>query len=230
MKCLLKEPSKLKYISTLFALLLTVGCEVELDIKLFTQDIIDTANGTGTYKTPVNVHLEIPSKGWLKKDKNERQVRTFLEKRFGKSGDFTTFERDFSTFLVAPVKIPLNLEKSASENIFELLVSKKSDKSIDVFFKVNKKKFEDFSRDIKDEFFDDLNPEDVVVNLDLNNDTRGPLTIKGYSVYLNNKPFPFEGSKTLDRRDSIKVKISKVHMGYLGVNGESKIITIHGSN
>jgi len=216
--------SNFKYI--LISFLLCIGCEVELDVKLFTQDIIDTANKTTNLKTPVNVHLEIPGKNWIKKEKNEFQVRSFLEKRFGKAGTFTTLQRDFSTFLVAPVKIPLNLKSSPNDNIFEFLVSKTKENKFDVFFKVNKSKFKDFSKDVEEEFFNEINPEDVAVNVDLNNDTRETINITGYSSYLDNKPHPFEGSKILERRDSVKVQISKIHMDYLGDRGESKIFSI----
>lgn len=52
--------------------------------------------------------------------------------------------------------------------------------------------------------------EDITISIKIDNDSRGDFTFTVWSVYMNNKAYPFNVESRLKRRENVNLKLSEV--------------------
>lgn len=211
----------LHLITLIIASMLFTACETEMDVTLYASDLLEMEEDIDL---DARLYFEIPSADWLDEDDNRPKLARFLSQHFGQLGEFSTKSVELTTFCVVPFKTTLATEAKDSD-MFAL--SRASTPSgVDVHCEINAQRFKNFKSGVSDEFMSSIKLEDMKFRVIVDNDTKGPIEVTGYSVFLGKEPAAFERSVTLERRDELTVRVSAIHLAAIDSGGKSRILKL----
>jgi hypothetical protein len=197
----------------LLALLLT-GCGGEIVADLYIQDIYEIAEGVEEPMfTTATIALES-----LGEEYNAELIE-LIELNFRQTANFRTQSRDFSTYLLADVKIPvLDLEDSddlwIANGLLGIVVLTMEDGSLAFGIGLNGDKFLELSSSFGEDSWQGLSIKDFTIGVKLINDLRDPVLVSLQSVYANQVPLAYDEMYELQRRDILDIQLADVLRDY----------------
>lgn len=199
--------------------LFIVACSGSISSELYIRDILDIgANPSTVYYTTATIEMESPGEDSLE------QLTMKMKEWFREAQNFRQVTKDYSTFLVADIKIPVhNRNQKNIDNRHDLLSlvleeDKKGD--INFGFRFDQGMFEQISSYVKDEFWTSVSIQDWAFSIVLKNDTRESQKIVLQTVYANQEPVLFPEEFILNARDSVTINFADVLRDYAYKEGE----------
>ena len=199
--------------------LFIVACSGSITSELFIRDLIDIgANPSTVYFTTTTIEMESPGEDSLE------QLKLKMKEWFREAQNFRQITRDYSTFLVADIKIPVHsrsqMKLDTTRDLLSLVLEENKEGNIDFGFRFDQGMFEQISSYVKDEFWSSVSIQDWTFSIVLKNDTRDSQRIILQTVYANQQPVLFPEEFTLRARDSITINFADVLRDYAYKEGE----------
>ncbi|KLU39416.1 MAG: DUF7424 family protein [Limnochordia bacterium] len=194
------------------ALLLT-GCAGDVIGDLYVQDIIDAMELEDDVFTIGTVSIQSVDPEYMD------QVIEFFNLFFREPSNFRDQSRDYTSYTMADVKIPVvditYFDPVFPEDIIAFVVAfDEEDESVWFGVAVNKDRFAEAAAYVQENFWQQLSFSDFTLQLRLINDTRETVTASVYSLYVNQQPVLFLEDYSLARRDMLELRLSDVMRDY----------------
>lgn len=216
------EMSKKKTITSAVVvalMLFLVACSGSVVSELYIRDLLDVGeNPTAVYYTTATIEMESPGEDSLK------QLTEKMQEWFREAQNFRQVERDFSSYLVADIKVPVSNSSmrvfDAKGDLISLIVQENAQGDIDFGFRFDREVFEQISSYVKEEFWTTLSIQDWEFSIILKNDTRESQRVILQTIYANQQPVLFPEEFMLLARDSITLNFADVLRDYAYKEGE----------
>jgi hypothetical protein len=200
-------------------IMVLVACSGSITGELYIRDLLDLADSPNqVYFTQGTLSIES-----LGSDNNE-ELKEMMTSWFREATNFREVSVDYSTYLVADIKIPVthvnNEQIKKDEDLLSIIV--KSDKSGELDFGVRfqKKAFAKIQQYLKSEYFQDISIQDWNFTIDLKNDTRESQTVILQTIYANDEPLLFPMSTSINERETIELSFPDILRDYGYAEGE----------
>lgn len=200
-------------------IMVLVACSGSITGELYIRDLLDLADSPNqVYFTQGTVSVES-----LGSDNNE-ELKEMMTSWFREATNFREVSVDYSTYLVADIKIPVthvnNEQIKKDEDLLSIIV--KSDKSGELDFGVRFKKevFSKIQQYIESEYYQDISIKDWDFTIDLKNDTRDAQTVILQTIYANAEPLLLPVSTTINQRETIELGFPDILRDYSYAEGE----------
>lgn len=198
----------------LLLVLILTGCGGEMVTDLYVQDIYEIAEGVEEpLFTTATIALETFGEEY------DDEMIELIEANFRQATNFRTRSQEYSTYLLADVKVPiLDFEDSLDlwnfEDLLGIVVLTMEDGSLAFGVGLNSEKFGELSTYFGDEYWGPLSIKDFTISVKLINDLRDPVLVSLQSVYVNQVPLAYDEIYELQRRDILDIQIADVLRDY----------------
>lgn len=203
-------------------LVLLSSCEADVSINLTLSKVVDVASKKVT-KSEVTgkITFDVTDKETF--EKNKAQIKSVLSQYFILTGDIVYKEKDYSSFGVVNVKIPVvnKQDVGKTNSIFEIYASQ-SQNTVACGLYWNSKLFNRMNQKLEEiNYAATIDISDVEITLTVSNDTSKSYTASFTSVYVEGTPVPFTEDFKLNAGSDYEVKFPDILVEYLG-NGKTK--------
>lgn len=207
-------PKKLAGVLLLLALLVLTGCAGEFVSDLYVQDVIDVASGAEEYLlTTGSVIIESPGEEYNAK------LKSMLEETFRDVKNFRTGSDDYSSKVIADLKIPvipLDLidYEPWNEEPLAVVITPLEEGLTAFGLLLNGEQIDGLFARFMEEAFYTASVQDLSFFIRLNNDLRSIIPVYLQGVYANGVPVHYEEVVEMERRDVIEIKLGDVSRDY----------------
>ncbi len=193
--------------------LLLAGCSGEVSTDLYIQDILDALELDEEVLTIGTISIEAGGSEFM-----EGMVN-FFNMYFREPTNFREQSRDYSTYTMADVKIPVlditDGELDLSDDIIALVVAFDEEEGQILFgLAVNQERFASAADYVQEEYWTTLSFSDFNVQVRVINDTRETVRLALQNVYVNQKPVLYSEDYQLARRDALDIRFADVMRDY----------------
>lgn len=211
------KPIKLAMIVGL--MVFVVACSGSITSELYIRDLLDIGEDPSTlYFTAATIEMESPGQESLE------QLTRKMQEWFREAQNFRQVEKDFSTYLVADIKVPVlhstMRDLDTKGDLISLIVQEDAQGDIDFGFRFDQEVFEQIRSYVEEEFWTTLSIQDWEFSISLKNDTRESQRFILQTIYANQQPVLFPEEFILLARDSITLDFADVLRDYAYKEGE----------
>lgn len=212
------------------SLIVFLGCKYYIEMELNLQKAIAVATSKDvSYTEDANVKIKFQMSSTSKCDQEKEPLTALLSKYYKAIIETKCITEDANTFLEVTATTNIRNFKYKipdSQKYMVGLVAEETTLSIDVMLAIDKKKLDALNEEIKAKYMMDTKLENIEISLKVINDTSEKSTLRIYSSYVKQKPYPMFGDFTLNSSESLDVKISDVMKEYINEVGSRRIIEI----
>lgn len=161
--------------------------------------------------------VSVPTLG----DEYNDAIAALLQEIFREADNFREQTVDFSTVLLADVRIPVVHIDSLSEDedLMSLVVIPLEESGLWFGLTLNEAMFQSIFDFAEEELWQSLSIEDFTVTIYLINDLRETVVVELDSVYVNREPILYPEEFELKRRDSLEIVLADISRDYAFKHG-----------
>lgn len=199
--------------------LLLVACSGSITSELYIRDLLDlAASPDQVFYTQGTVSVES-----FGSDSNE-DLKEMITTWFRDAQNFRETTIDFSTYLVADIKIPVayadNEQVKKEQDLLSIIVRKDKPNELDFGIRLNKNVFAKIQEHVRDMFYQDLSISDWTFSIDLKNDTRNAQSMTLQTIYANDEPLLYPKTITVKERETVKLSFPDILRDYSYLYGD----------
>ena len=193
--------------------LLLVACSGSITSELYIRDLLDlAARPDQVFYTQGTVSVES-----FGSDSNE-DLKEMITTWFRDAQNFRETTIDFSTYLVADIKIPVayadNEQVKKEQDLLSIIVRKDKPNELDFGIRLDKNVFAKIQEHVRDMFYQDLSISDWTFSIDLKNDTRNAQSLTLQTIYANDEPLLYQKTMTVKERETVKLSFPDILRDY----------------
>ena len=210
-------------------LLFLVACSGSIVTELYFSDIFEIADDYNLVAfTKATIEIETLS------EEQDEELNNKIWEWFRDAKNFHTISRDFSSYLVADIKIPIinyaNWQFDSSKDLITLLVDLDDEETILLGFSFSEEVFDKINDYLFKTYFTTLKITDWAFTIEVKNDTKEEQVIDLFGVYANQEPILYGKPFYLDPRDSLQIRFGDILRDYAYQNGEAVFGVIYWRN
>ena len=188
------------------------GCELESTIVIYSGDIEDVLASPES-KTDIHATLNflVPILGTENCDDDTEKFRKVTSGIISGVEIKGCVDRGYDSFLSGSLQVPIwkGSDQMSASSLFTVLVIR--GENLDAIALVTNTSILDrLDKKAEQEFFQSVDLKDMIIRVELNNDTRDAVDYAVQSVFLDNDPIVALESATLERRSKVQIKLSDV--------------------
>ncbi len=199
--------------------LFVVACSGSIASELYIRDLLEIGESPDSvFFTTATIEMESPGEESLD------QLIAKMQEWFREAQNFRQVEKDFSTYLVADIKVPVLhrdiLRVDEKRDLITLIVEEDADDDIGFGFRFDPVLFEEIGAYVQEEFWTSLSIQDWDFSIALKNDTRKTQRVILQTIYANQQPVLFPEAYELLARDSVLLSFPDILRDYAYQKGE----------
>lgn len=188
------------------------GCAGEIVSDLYVEDVFEVAEFNEELFTPATVAIESMGTEFME------DVAELLKMAFRDATNFREQNRDYSTYVLADVKLPIvnvtYTDELPDEDLFSLVVFTEHEEGVLFGLGVNRELFDEIADYVYEEFWQALSFSGLTLTIRLNNDSKETVDLTLQNVYVNQVPVLYSDEYQLARRDSLELRLSDIMRDY----------------
>ena len=188
------------------------GCELESTIVIYSGDIEDVlASPESQTDIHATLNFLVPILGTDNCDDDTEKFSKVTSGIISGVEIKGCIERGYDSFLSGSLQVPIwkGSDNMSGSSLFTLLVA--TDESTHAIALVtNSSILERLDKKAEEEFFQSVDLKDMIIRVELNNDTRNSVIYAVQSVFLDNDPIVAMETATLERRSKVQIRLSDV--------------------
>ena len=193
--------------------LLLVACSGSITSELYIRDLLDlAASPDQVFYTQGTVSVES-----FGSDSNE-DLKEMIVTWFRDAQNFRETTIDFSTYLVADIKIPIayadNELLKKEQDLLSIVVKKDKPRELEFGIRLDKHVFAKIQEDVMENFYQNLSISDWTFSIDLKNDTRNAQSLTLQTIYANDEPLLYPKTMTVKERETVKLSFPDILRDY----------------
>ncbi len=193
--------------------LLLVACSGSISSELYIRDLLDlAASPNQVFYTQGTVSVES-----FGSDSNE-DLKEMIVTWFRDAQNFRETTIDFSTYLVADIKIPIayadNELLKEEQDLLSIVVKKDKLRELEFGIRLDKNVFAKIQEHVREMFYQDLSISDWTFSIDLKNDTRNAQSLTLQTIYANDEPLLYQKTMIVKERETVKLSFPDILRDY----------------
>lgn len=193
--------------------LILVACSGSITSELYIRDLLDlAASPNQVFYTQGTVSVES-----FGSDSNE-DLKEMITTWFRDAQNFRETSIDFSTYLVADIKIPVayanNEQLKTEQDLLSIVVRKNKPTELEFGIRLDKHVFAKIQEDVMENFYQNLSISDWTFSIDLKNDTRNAQSLTLQTIYANDEPLLYQKTMTVKERETVKLSFPDILRDY----------------
>ena len=198
------------------------SCQMEFYPSLKISEIIALCDSKDKkpYMTDIVIQVQVSSDKDF--DEHKDKITEILSNYFTEVTNVRTKSRDMLTFYVADAKIPVYISNNISENASDkiLINAVNTKNTYRIGLSIGKNFLSNLNSSIPDNFYQSFEIKDLAFTFNIINDTENNLTVKTYSVYIDNVATPFASEMSVEPNANYAIRLSEIYRDYIGSNGK----------
>jgi len=197
----------------LLVVLLIVACTGSLIADLFLSDVYELTSDTDlVYLTSATIEIESYS------DEEDEELYSKISEWFRGASNFRYEVRDFSTFLLVDIKVPIiNVENEnfdSSRDLITLFIESDYMGTAFLGFRFSEEVFNTMNDYLLSHYLVPLSTKEWRFTVNLYNDTSAMRTLRLEGVYADGKPLLYPTVHTLEPYDSVAITFPDILRDY----------------
>jgi len=216
-----------KHYYILWGLLVLFGCVFQNYIDMYSSDLYQFIAKKNQSILYVNGLVKIEVSGEDSCNEKKEIILNLVKKYIREISETNCKSEEMKTFFQVKGKIPIYKSKTEllkSEYLLSFTIEEKKKLGLTLF--LNKDSLDSINQYTKSEFWATFEPKDFSLEIEFQNDLDIKIRLTCRSCYISNKPFPFEGSEELNKRDRVQIKISQILMESIMAKGSDTIFEL----
>lgn len=219
----------MKKIYLLFSgILLLSGCVFQNYLELYSSDLYQFMLKKNLSILNVNGLVKIEVSGEESCNEKREIILNLIKNYIREIGETACKSEDMKTFFQVKGKLPIYKSKTEllkSEYLLAFTIGEEK-KRLGLTLFLNKDSLDSINHYTKSEFWATFEAKDFSLEIEFQNDIENKIRLTCRSCYISNKPFPFEGTEDLNKRDKVKLKTSQILMESIMAKGSDMIFEL----